>query len=260
MYKIIIVEDEELIRKGIRFGFDYSTLGFVVIDEAEDGQEAIDKIHENQPDIVIIDINLPLKDGLQVLEETQDVPYSAIILSGYSDFKYAQEAIRLKVVDYLTKPLDPSKFEEALKQAIINQQMIKSLKQIDNQHQELLNISLLENVRSTTNEIVIEMIKYIQKNYQEKFTMQDVVKYLGYSETHLTNSFKKHTLTTFNDYLNRYRIMKVIALMKDSIVDPNKLSELTGFSNAQYLDKVFYKYVGVSLKQYEQYLETGEFY
>lgn len=255
MYKIVIVEDEHLIRKGLKFGIDYSSLDCVVIGEAEDGQQAIEVLNELNPDIVIIDINLPIKTGLQVLGETSHLHYSAIILSGYSEFEYAQKAIKLDVVEYLTKPLQPKKLIEAINKAKNKHDSVKLLDRIGEQTNAIKQPNLMTSVRQTTDELVKEMIEYIKENYHEKFTMNDVVKHFGYSETHLSNKFKKHTELTFNDYLNRYRITIAIDLMKQGLVDFNVLSDRCGFSNTQYFDKVFTKYVTISLKEYLSLLQ-----
>lgn len=250
MYKIVIIEDEHLIRKGLRFGIDYSALDCVVIGEAEDGQQAIDVLNQLKPDIVIIDINLPIKTGLQVLNETNHLHYSAIILSGYSEFEYAQEAIKLDVVEYLTKPLQPQKLINALKNAKVKVDSLKLLDKIVEQTDNIKHPNLMTSIRHTTDELVKEMINYIKQNYHEKFTINDVVKYFGYSETHLSNKFKKHTELTFNDYVNRYRITMAIELMNQGIIDQNIIADRCGFSNAQYFDKVFSKYVMISVKEY----------
>lgn len=250
MYKIVIIEDEHLIRKGLRFGIDYSALDCVVIGEAEDGQQAIDVLNQLKPDIVIIDINLPIKTGLQVLNETNPLHYSAIILSGYSEFEYAQEAIKLDVVEYLTKPLQPQKLINALKNAKFKVDSLKLIDKIVEQTDSIKQPNLMTAIRHTTDELVKEMINYIKENYHEKFTMNDVVKHFGYSETHLSNKFKKHTELTFNDYVNRYRITMAIELMNQGIIDQNILADRCGFSNTQYFDKVFSKYVMVSVKEY----------
>ena len=255
MYKIVIVEDEHLIRKGLKFGIDYSSLDCVVIGEAEDGKQAIEVLNELNPDIVIIDINLPIKTGLQVLKETSHLHYSAIILSGYSEFEYAQKAIKLDVVEYLTKPLQPQKLIEAINKAKNKHDSVKLLDRIGEQTNAIKQPNLMTSVRQTTDELVKEMIEYIKENYHEKFTMNDVVKHFGYSETHLSNKFKKHTELTFNDYLNRYRITIAIELMKQGLVDFNVLSDRCGFSNTQYFDKVFTKYVTISLKEYLSLLQ-----
>lgn len=255
MYRIVIVEDEHLIRKGLRYGIDYSTLDCVVIGEAEDGQQAIEVLNELNPDIVLIDINLPIKTGLQVLSETSHLHYSAIILSGYSEFEYAQKAIKLDVVEYLTKPLQTQKLIDAINKAKSKHDSNRILDRIIEQKDSIKQPNLMTSIRHTTDELVKGLIEYIKDNYHEKFTMNDVVTHFGYSETHLSNKFKKHTDLTFNDYLNRYRITIAIELMNQGIVDPNILADRCGFSNTQYFDKVFTKYVTISVKEYLSLLQ-----
>ena len=96
MYKVLIVEDEDIIRKGLMFMVNWQQAGCVVAGEAADGLEGLEKIRETRPDIVIVDINMPVMDGLEMLEKSiQEYGYDAIIVSGYSEFEYARKAITL---------------------------------------------------------------------------------------------------------------------------------------------------------------------
>ena len=111
MYKVLIVDDESIIRKGLKNIIDWKSLGCEVCGEAGDGMEGIRMIRELRPHILITDINMPEVDGLSMIKETKQLlPGSKIIiLTGYRDFEYIQEAIRLGAFDYLLKP---SKIED----------------------------------------------------------------------------------------------------------------------------------------------------
>ncbi len=117
MYKVLIVDDESIIRKGLKNIIDWKSLGCEVCGEAGDGMEGIRMIRELRPHILITDINMPEVDGLSMIKETKQLlPGSKIIiLTGYRDFEYIQEAIRLGAFDYLLKP---SKIEDLT--AIVN--------------------------------------------------------------------------------------------------------------------------------------------
>ncbi|HYE81511.1 MAG TPA: response regulator [Clostridia bacterium] len=117
MYKVLIVDDESIIRKGLKNIIDWKSLGCEVCGEASDGIEGIRMIREVRPHILITDINMPEIDGLSMIKETKQLlPESKIIiLTGYRDFEYIQEAIRLGAFDYILKP---SKIEDLT--AIIN--------------------------------------------------------------------------------------------------------------------------------------------
>jgi two-component system response regulator YesN len=106
--KLIIVEDEDIIREGINDRVAWAELGVEVVGLAEDGEKALSLLETHRPDIVITDIRVPFIDGLQLAEIiAQDYPgTSVVIISGYDDFGYAQKALKLGVEDYILKPLD----------------------------------------------------------------------------------------------------------------------------------------------------------
>lgn len=119
MYRVLLVEDEEIIRKGIRYSVPWEECGCSVVGEAENGAAGEEKIAELQPDIVITDITMPVKNGLEMIADTREkFNYIAIILTGYSEFEYAQQAIRNGVSDYLLKPLDMDEMRTALEKAV----------------------------------------------------------------------------------------------------------------------------------------------
>lgn len=97
---------------------DWEALGYQIAGEAADGEEAVSFLAARRPDVVLLDISMPKCNGLEVVRRTQEQGFSGkvIILSGYSDFKYAQEAIRLGVKFYLTKPIDEKELEQLLLQ------------------------------------------------------------------------------------------------------------------------------------------------
>lgn len=116
MYRILVADDEELIRRGIQFLLDYEALGFTICGEAASGEEALAQIQALQPDVVLMDIQMPGLTGLEVIHRAQAQGYQGkiLIISGFSDFSYAQEAIRCGVQGYLTKPIDEDELEKLL--------------------------------------------------------------------------------------------------------------------------------------------------
>lgn len=108
MYKILIVEDEPWISTLIRSILEEGISSASVIGEAVNGRQALSMIAELQPDIVLTDINLPILSGLQVIGQARDSGFSGkfVVISGYNDFSYVQQALRFGVDDYLLKPID----------------------------------------------------------------------------------------------------------------------------------------------------------
>lgn len=131
MWDVLIADDEPIIREGIRNSIDWLSLQMNVIAEAEDGEEAIELSLLHSIDILLVDINMPIANGLQVIKRVKSkLPdCRIIIITGYDEFKYAQEAIRLNVSDYLLKPIDPDHLLDLLNK--IKQELVKVNKQKD---------------------------------------------------------------------------------------------------------------------------------
>ena len=118
MFKVLIIEDEDIIREGLKFSLDWGKENCQIVGEAANGVEALEKITKLKPDILLLDLNMPLKNGLMVLKESyQTALYSTIIISGYDDFEKAKEAIKYGVTEYLLKPVDHEELIVALRKA-----------------------------------------------------------------------------------------------------------------------------------------------
>ena len=116
MYKVFLVDDEIVIREGIRNSFPWEENGFTLVGEAPDGELALQTMQDVKPDILITDIRMPFMDGMQLCEAvSHTMPWvQIVILSGYDDFTYAQQAISLGVKEYLLKPVSAQELLEVL--------------------------------------------------------------------------------------------------------------------------------------------------
>ncbi len=119
MYKLILVDDESEICQGLREVVHFESIGFTVAGEARNGVEALRLCEALEPDLIITDIRMPLMDGLTLCRNVRRILPTAqfIILSGYDDFEYARQAIEIKTMGYLLKPISASEFVEVLKNA-----------------------------------------------------------------------------------------------------------------------------------------------
>ena len=116
MYKVVLVDDEELIIEGMKRLINWKELGCEIAGVAYDGDEALDIMNEAEPDILITDIRMPVYDGLELIRRAKEVnpEINFIVISGYSQFEYAQQAIKYGVKDYLLKPLKKRELENSL--------------------------------------------------------------------------------------------------------------------------------------------------
>lgn len=216
MFRVLIVEDEHIIRKDLVYVFDYQTMGCVVVGEASNCQMGIEKIKLLNPDIVVTDINMPILDAFQMLEGTRDYTYSTIIVFGYSKFSNAQHAMKYGVSEFIVKPIDGDQFAEALERAKQQSRVKRYYLEEQKKKKGVTAVQLIEKEFTVSkNEIVKQMVAYVEENYSERFVLQDVASVVRYSPTLLQTHFKKYMNTTFNDYVNRYRIQIATELLKE---------------------------------------------
>ncbi len=107
MYRLLIVDDETIVRRGIKKSVNWNELGIEMVAEAADGVEALSQVMENQPDIILLDINMPKMDGLEFASiiKKQYPQIKIVIITGYHEFEYARSALRAGVNDYIVKPI-----------------------------------------------------------------------------------------------------------------------------------------------------------
>ena len=253
MYKVVIVEDEEIIRKGLVYSIDWVSLNCCVVAEGRNGVEGVEAIKEHSPDIVIADIKMPVMDGMEMIKCTyEQYEYASIILSGYSEFEYAKKAFQYGVLGYLLKPLDTEELKDAIRRAQkeceVRQAFIENL----SRKQEWQRIDLFKDHfdQPAKDGLVKQMLEFIYMNYKNKIIIQDVVNELNYSETYLNKRFKEAVGTTFIEYLNRYRIQKSLELLREGDDAVQDIAWKCGIGEYKYFNTVFKKYIGCSPKEY----------
>ena len=119
MLKILVVDDEMFVRRGIVMETDWAAMDCAVVAEASNGEEALEAVHRYRPDLIISDIRMPRMDGIELLktlrQEGNEV--RVIFLTAYSEFEYAKQALRYFAFDYLLKPFEDGELEECVLRA-----------------------------------------------------------------------------------------------------------------------------------------------
>ena len=115
-YKILLVDDEAEVRTSIIRKIDWSAVGFQVVGDAENGVDALEKIEQLEPDVVLADIRMPYMDCLEMAERLREIHPSikVVLFSGFDDFEYAQKAIKLNIIEYILKPVNAEEMMEIL--------------------------------------------------------------------------------------------------------------------------------------------------
>ena len=252
MLKVLIVEDEAIIRKGLIHPFDWLSMECTVAGEAGNGKEGLQRILELRPDLVITDIKMPYLNGIEMVEQALKIyPFHSIILTSYSEFDYAKRAISLKISEYLLKPVDEAKLREIIehvkreiRQDQVYSEIIKKTKDADDIR--LIELDVYLTAEKKLNFFVGETIKRIKNDYRQKLSIESIADELGVSPSYLSRKLKKATSQTFLDILNKYRIQKAAELLatgKDRIYE---IANMTGFKEYKHFCNVFKKYTGSS--------------
>jgi len=249
MYNVIICEDEDIIRKGLMFSFDFQSLNLKLVADFDNPVSCLEYLADQHVDIIITDIKMPLMSGLEMISKIEDKKkYEFIILSGHSDFEYAKKAITYGATEYLVKPLDHQLLEVSLKKAIAN---LNDKSLLNNTKYQIKDLSKVYNDLNIEDPLFQSIIKFIKDNYMHKIVLNDVASELNYSISSIKNKLKEHDLT-FNTTLNRYRIYKSIQFMSLNELPIYKIAKMAGFSDYKYFCTKFKSYTGYSVTELVQ--------
>lgn len=271
MIKVLVVDDERFVRMGIVEETDWESLGCKVIGEAENGQEALEKVHGEDPDLIICDIRMPKMNGLEMLKKLREEgnPVQVIFLTAYSEFSYAREALKLYAFDYLLKPFEDGELEDAVlraKERIEKEQEKKNrtvlktgLGQKDagqngaDKNEENASgysgrmlLPFDENTAGLTG-YVRDAVLYAAGHYGESsVNVAKIANAVGISEGHLSHCFKKETGYTVMGWLTRYRMKKAAELLSDRKNKVYEVAEKVGYKDIAYFSNTFKKITGVA--------------
>jgi two-component system response regulator YesN len=187
--KVLVIEDEDILRKGLILTTDWKTLGLVVIGEADNGIDGEELARKLRPDIIVTDIAMPGQDGLaligNLIEELLDSEF--IIISGHAQFSYAQQALNYGVKGYILKPIDPREFVAVLHKSA---EEIRSQiqKRSDDEFLKLreLSSSFLQPRGDYRDQYIQNAVKTIEDHYAESLNIADLSEHMGISERTLS--------------------------------------------------------------------------
>ncbi len=238
--KLLIADDEDTIRNGIAKYIQLHTERFDKIYLASNGQEAVDIIFRDKPDIMFLDVQMPLKDGIEVMQEAKRadiLPYT-MILSGYDEFKYCQQALRLGAKEYLLKPVRSSDI----------------LQMVNRAADELFGVQETAEVKMAgeKNYLVELAREYVEEHYYENLMLADVAQKVGISAGYLSTLFQKEMAKGFVDYLNEVRIEHACTYLQQNFLKTYEVAYRVGFKDEKYFSKIFKKIKGQSPSEFRK--------
>jgi len=244
MHRVVLIDDERIIVEGLRRVIRWEEYNCQVVGTASDAEEGARLIRELSPQILFTDIRMPGRDGLAMIAglRSEFPDLQVTILTGYRDFAYAQEAIRLGVTRYLLKP---SKMEE-IREALVAMTEHLSRNEIGSAEDE--------HSQNASSFIVNQALTFMEKNYRQKLTLQTVAECSYVSQWHLSKLLNRHTGKSFYDILNSIRIEKAKALLMDPSLKIGEIAELVGYADTAHFARTFKKLEGMSANEYRNVL------
>lgn len=246
MYSVVIIDDNKIAVEAIAKSTDWKSCDCCVAGTAYDGIAGLKLIREVLPDIVIIDIQMPGFNGLDVIRKlkNENRKIQFIIISGYSQFEYAQQAIRYGVSDYLLKPIMTEEMEAALHHVteILNQTKSNYYNgEMDPLEQQLFEI---RSAKEHVSAMVAQAMDYVGKNLSKNITLADVCNELLVSTGHFSKCFKKETGVGFAAYVTMVKMENARILLKNPKNRVNEVARMLGYSDYSYFFQVFKKQFG----------------
>ena len=245
--RVLLVDDEIMIREGFKKLFDWEAHDCEVAGEAADGMEALAKIDALCPDIVIMDINIPIMSGLKVIQlsRIKHPRIAYVIVSGYDDFSYCQQALRLQITDYILKPVNYEEFGTC----------------IDN-----LKISLFEQrVADQTESEELEeraitgITRYLQEHLAEEVSLSILAEQFHLNPQYISQLFKNEIGVGFLTYLTSIRMEKAKKLLISTPLSVAEIAEQSGYGDYRVFTKIFKKSEGITPSQYRRdFLNTPQ--
>lgn len=272
MYKVIIVDDEPIIVEGLQKGIEWEKWNCEIVGTGSSGMEGLELVKKLEPDILISDISMANMDGLAMVAaiKSEHPNVEVCLLTGFRNFEYAQQAIKLGVTRFLLKPSKIDELEEAIDAMIKNLQSKGKTGESDldniwdcqnSDEKYLYNTFIKERLNQHEDDrkirfndansyIIKKAIIYMYNNYVQKLSLLDVADHCYISSWHLSKLLNQYTGKGFFEIVNRIRIDKAKELLKGSTAKIQEISDMVGFQDVTHFSRIFKNYEEISPKDY----------
>ncbi|MCC5909378.1 MAG: response regulator [Clostridiaceae bacterium] len=243
MFKVLIADDEPKIRKGLKQWIEESPYKFQVIAEAKNGKEALEYTVKTSPELLLVDINMPIMNGLDFISQVKKTSPNSIvvIITGYDDFQYAHKAIKLNVFDYLLKPVSKNEFNNLLR---------KIMETFGTGADEVEDIA----ERSTAYSSIIRCVKnYIDNHFDDsQLDLSHIAQLFDVNKSYISKLMKQELGKSFVEYLTDIRLDKAKEILENdhARVTVYNVSIRVGYTSQHYFSRVFKKTYGMSPMEY----------
>lgn len=254
---IMIVEDEPRTRTGLHKTLERWAAGRHRVVAVDSASAALKWIDAEPVDLIVTDIRMPEMDGLTLLKEVRErgKQTEAIILSGYPEFDYAQEAIRLGVVNYLVKPVHKQKMIDAVAQALALQENRRRFHSISEHMQDEM---IADHGGRALRAPVKEAIRYVERNLGGELSLREVSAHVHLNASYFSFLFKEQTGINFSEFVTRARIEKAKKLLLTTDLTNAEIAEQSGYRTPKYFVRLFRELEGETPGQYRKRKDSGK--
>lgn len=253
---LLIADDEMVIRRGLQ-SLDWASIGISEVYTVQNGAEARELLLSTPIDLVIFDIRMPGMTGLElaamVKEKSMDT--AVVLLTGFSDFEYAREALRAGVYEYLLKPLRPREILDTMEDVIQRLKRKRYQAQLVREHEatpgSFDTVVQVQNRFPQASKTMSEILTHMASHFDQPISLSSIAKEYHFSINYLSKMFKRETSYSFTEILTAIRMMNAThQLLKD--VRVNQVSTQVGFSDQRYFSQVFRKTFGCPPSKFKE--------
>lgn len=239
--RILIAEDEERARRGLRSVLTSLSEDYEVVAEASNGKQALELLQILKPDVVFTDLKMPFLDGMGLIKAgiAADVCTKYVIVSAYEEFEVARQAISLGVKEYLVKPVTYDELKDTMER----------LDAAQKGKPQLIDKTLKERYPDV-HPLVRKSLGFIEKGYSSKISQKELAANLGISQEYFCYLFNKDMGETFSHFLKNYRIEVAKKLLLNGELPKEEIPYSVGFSDSKYFNKVFREVEGCTMTEY----------
>lgn len=225
MIRAVVCDDEPVTQQMISYCIKAEGFPIEIVGTATDGESSITLIQKEQPDIIFLDIHLPLKNGFEVIKQLKNTYAKILIVTGYSTFSNAQTALRLGASDIIEKPIDIEQLREVILRST--------------------------GCNFTTNDSLNRALLYIHQNYTKKILLDDLANTAYCTKSHIAHLFQQHFQISALSYINELRIRKSIQMFKDGH-SIQETAYSVGYSSLNNFYKYFKKQTGKTPAEFQR--------
>ena len=234
-----IVDDEPWTMIDAEHSIDWERFGFRLVKHYQSPADALKEIPSVNYALVLIDIRMPVMDGLELMRRLREKHWTAhcAILSGYADFEYARSALRLGAEEYFSKPLDPEEIHAYL--AKIAPSCGTEVLPMQEVHFQ-------------------QILDYIKMNLYTRLRLEEISERFGYNRNYISQMFTKKLGISFSRYVTQARIESAKRLLNGSPLSVAEIAQRCGFSDEMYFHRVFKNETGMTPTEYRRQPFTGD--